>query len=1272
MIGQVRRIFVEKRREYASEAEKLCRVLKEDLQVAGLATVRIFYRYDFTGLKADEYVRAKEIIFAEPLTNLVYEEKLPLEGGAGEVQVFAVEYLPVQFDQQADLTAQCLQALTGRERPPVRTARVFALQGRLSPVELDRIKAYVINSVDAREASLEKPPHLAAETIAPADVAVLEGFNNSSGTALQELRSASDLGLDEEDFLYCQAYFRDTENREPTMTEMRVIDTYWSDHCRHTTFRTVIEEIAIKPGPFTRPVQAAYEEYLLSREAVYKEGTGQEAVCLMDLALLAMKELRQAGRLPDLDESEEVNACSIIVPAEIDGQKEEWLVMFKNETHNHPTEIEPFGGAATCLGGAIRDPLSGRAYVYQAMRVTGSADPRVKLEETLPGKLPSSKITTGAAAGYSSYGNQIGLPAGYVNEYYAPGFRAKRMEVGAVIAAAPKENVVRQKPVPGDLVLLVGGRTGRDGLGGATGSSKEHTAASLTTSGAEVQKGNAPVERRIQRLFRRPEASRLIKKCNDFGAGGVAVAIGELADGLEIDLDAVPLKYAGLDGTEIALAESQERMAVVIAPEDAEVFCRLARAENLEATVVAKVTASRRLKMLWRGRLIVDLSRDFLDSSGVRKKTKVLVPAPAEEDNYFRCLPDGVARALPDLRRAWLSNLGDLNVCSQQGLLEIFDSTAGSGTVFMPLGGKYQATPTEGMVAKLPLLDGETTTATIMACGYDPHLAMWSPFHGACFAVVEAVASVAALGGDYRRARLTLQEYFEKLGADPVRWGKPFSALLGAFYAQKKLGIPAIGGKDSMSGTFLDLHVPPTLIAFAVCPSDVRQVVSTEFKRPGSKVVLLPLPRDKSELPDFSVLGKNLLSLAALREAGLLLAAGTIKRGGLAAALSKMSFGNRIGLVLKDVVAAEDFFRAGNGSLVLELAEKTDLETMLAGLDYRVLGVTQEKAAIRINDVEIGLDEAYASWQRPLQKIFPLAGNTESGAEKFPEIPDRHNGQGKILRPRLAVARPRVLIPIFPGTTGEDDAARAFRRAGALVDTLVISNLSPAALDQSRMELVRRLEGAQILMLPGGFSDGGEPDSAAKLMVAILQKPQIQAAILKLLQERDGLILGICNGFQALVKLGLLPAGEFSVPGAPRPLALTGNQSGRYISRIVQARVVSTLSPWFNNVTAGEQHAVAISHGEGRLVAGEKTLAGLIAGGQVATRYVDWGADPGPAGSFSFNPNGSVAAIEGITSPDGRILGRMGHPERMGPYVALNIPGDKEPRLFAAGVNYFQ
>ena len=902
--------------------------------------------------------------------------------------------------------------------------------------------------------------------------------------------------------------------------------------------------------------------------------------------------------------------------------------------------------------------------------MTGSADPRVKLESTLPGKLPSSRITTEAAAGYSAYGNQIGVPAGYVAEYYAAGFRAKRMEVGAVIAAAPKKNVVRQKPVAGDVVLLVGGRTGRDGLGGATGSSQEHTAASLLTSGAEVQKGDAPVERRIQRLFRQPAVSTLIKKCNDFGAGGVSVAIGELTDGLEIDLDAVPLKYAGLDGTEVALSESQERMAVVVAPEAVEPFCRLARAENLEATVVARITDSRRLKMLWRGRPIVNLSRDFLDSSGVRKKTKVLVTAPVEAENYFRRLPAAVARELPDLRRAWLANLIDLNVCSQQGLVEMFDSTAGTGTVLMPLGGKYQATPAEGMVATLPLLDGETITTTIMTCGYDPHLSEWSPFHGACYAVVEAAARVAALGGDYRRIRLTLQEYFEKLGEDPARWGKPFSALLGAFYAQKKLSIPAIGGKDSMSGTFMDLHVPPTLIAFAVCVTAVRQIVSAELKRAGSKVVLLPLARDAHELPDFAVLEKNSSSLAALKEAGLLLAASTVKTGGLAATLSKMAFGNHIGLDFQAAIQAEDLFRADYGSLVLELAEKTELETALQGLNYRLLGLTQEKAAIQINGVEIDLAEAYACWQKPLQKIFPTVQEQEPGGDKPPFITDRHAGRGSALRPRQTVARPRVFIPVFPGTNGEDDAARAFTRAGALVDMLVISNLSPAALEQSRVELARRLEAAQIFMLPGGFSDGGEPDSAAKLMAAILRDPRIKEAVLKLLEQRDGLILGICNGFQALVKLGLLPTGKFSAPGTARPVTLARNQSGRYVSRLVQTKVVSTLSPWFSNVTAGELHMVAVSHGEGRFVAEEKVIGELIAGGQVATQYVDF--EGNPSYESSFNPNGSAAAIEGITSPDGRILGRMAHPERMGPHVALNVPGNKESRLFAAGVNYFR
>ena len=1268
MSGRVRRIFVERRREFALGALRLCRDLQENLGVTGLEAVRIVYRYDFSGVAEEEYARARDLIFAEPLTNLVYEEELPLEEGE---QVFAVELLPVQFDQQADLTAQSLQAFTGRERPPVRTARVFVLQGQLTPAEVEHIKAYLLNAVDSREASLAKPPHLQTEIVEPAAVPVFEGFNARGGKALRELQAELGLAMDEEDLIFCQAYFRDTEKREPTLTELRLIDTYWSDHCRHTTFQTVIEDVAIAPGRFTRPIEEAYKEYLLSRETVYGEQATEEKeeICLMDVALLAMKELRKKGRLPDLDESEEINACSIVVPAEINGRREEWLVMFKNETHNHPTEIEPFGGAATCLGGAIRDPLSGRAYVYQALRVTGSADPRVQFADTLPGKLSSSRITKEAAAGYSSYGNQIGVPAGYVTEFYAPGFRAKRMEVGAVIAAAPKKNVVRHKPVPGDVVLLIGGRTGRDGLGGATGSSQEHTATSLLTSGAEVQKGNAPVERRIQRLFRRPEASTLIKKCNDFGAGGVSVAIGELTDGLEIDLDAVPLKYAGLDGTEIALSESQERMAVVVSAKNAEPFCRLAHTENLEATAVAKVTGSRRLQMHWRGQTVVNLSRDFLDSSGVHKKIKVVVTAPAEEKNYFRRLPADTARKLPDLHRAWLANLADLNVCSQQGLVEMFDSTAGGGTVLMPLGGRYQATPAEGMAALLPLQQGQTTTTTLMTCGYDPHLAAWSPFHGACYAVVEAAVRIAALGGDYRRIRLTLQEYFEKLGDDPARWGKPFSALLGAFYAQKKLGIPAIGGKDSMSGTFMELHVPPTLIAFAVGITDARQVISAEFKKAGSKVILLPLTRDDSELPDFAVLEKNLSSLTALQESGRLLAAATVKTGGLAAALSKMAFGNRLGLRLETVEEAGDLFRPDYGSLILEIEAATALKTALQGLPYRLLGVTQEKPVIAINNLEIDLEEAFASWQQPLSKIFPAAPAEESAAEKPPLITDRHAGRGRALKPRRKTARPRVLIPVFPGTNGEDDAARAFTQAGALVDTLIFNNLTPATLEQSKVEMALRLKAAQILMLPGGFSDGGEPDTAAKLMVAFLSDPRLQEAVLKLLEKQDGLILGVCNGFQALVKLGLLPAGKFSAPGEPHRVTLTKNHSGRYISRLVQVKVVSTLSPWFSNVKAGALHTVPISHGEGRFVAGEKTLAELIAAGQVATQYADFAGHPSQ--EYSFNANGSQAAVEGITSPDGRILGRMAHPERMGPHVALNIPGDKKPRLFAAGVDYF-
>ncbi len=1251
----VKRIFVEKKKGFDVEAHSLYSEFKHNLGIKGLEGVRVVNRYDLTGVTGEEYARSRNTIFAEPNLDNVYDEELPVAAGD---RIFAMEYLPGQYDQRADSAAQCVQILTQKERPEVSTAKVIILRGDISDSELARIKAYCINPIESREASLIKPDKLEIQTQSSPDVAVLKGFINTSSVELSRLYNDLGLAMNIEDFFFCQDYFRDKEGRDPSLTEIRVIDTYWSDHCRHTTFLTEISDVFFEAGRYSRPVQAAYRDYLAARDHVY--GDRKKEMCLMDLAVIGMKELRSRGLLDDLDESEEVNACSIVVQAEVDGQPQEWLVMFKNETHNHPTEIEPFGGAATCLGGAIRDPLSGRSYVYQAMRVTGSGDPRARIEDTLSGKLPQRKITIAAAAGYSSYGNQIGLATGQVAEVYDPGFIAKRMEVGAVIAAAPRSNVVRSSPVPGDVVLLVGGRTGRDGCGGATGSSKEHTIDSLSTCGAEVQKGNPPTERKIQRLFRHPIVSRMIKRCNDFGAGGVSVAIGELTDGLLINLDAVPKKYEGLDGTELAISESQERMAVVVAAPDAAAFARFAAAENLEVTPVAEVTGDKRLKMVWRKKAIVDISRDFLNTNGVRQSTTVAVQAPPETENYF-ALP--VVSA--NLKTAWLSNLADLNVAGQKGLVERFDSTIGAATVLMPFGGKHQATPSEGMVAKLPVLEGDTTTGTIMTYGYNPRIGKWSPFHGAVYAVVEAVAKVAALGGDYRKIRLTLQEYFEKLGQDPSRWGKPFSALLGAYHAQTQFGIPAIGGKDSMSGTFMDLHVPPTLVAFAVDTVDVRRVISQEFKQLGCKVVLVPAPRDADELPDFAVLRRNYAKIHGLITSGKVLAAHSVRLGGVAAAVSKMAFGNRIGLKFEGQVTPADLFTRDYGAIILELPVATDLALEFGEVKYKELGRTQA-GAITVNGLNISLEEAFAAWEKPLEKIFPTklsdAATTGPSSVSFTKR--------SLHRPALSIAKPRILIPVFPGTNCEYDTSRAFTKAGGLVETLVIRNLTAADVEESIAALVKGIANSQIIMLPGGFSAGDEPDGSGKFIATMFRNPRIKEAVTNFLRQRDGLMLGICNGFQALIKLGLVPYGKIIDELTPDCPTLTFNKIGRHVSCLVQTKVTSTLSPWFSNLSVGDIHTIAVSHGEGRFVANDREIAAMIAGGQIATQYVDF--DGNPAASIPFNPNGSAAAVEGITSPDGRILGKMGHSERIGPNVAINVPGEKDQRLFAAGVAYFR
>ena len=1253
----VRRIYVEKKPGFDVEAGGLLQDLQDNVGLSGLSRLRLVNRYDVAGLDDAEYALARETVFAEPPADTVFDETIDFGAGA---RVFAMEYLPGQYDQRADWAAQCIQVVTQKERPDVVSAKLVALYGELSDEQFAAVKAYCINPVEAREASLDKPETLAIEAPVPADVAIIEGFGALDQAGLNALASEMGLAMSLADLTFCQSYFRDTEHRDPFVTEIRVIDTYWSDHCRHTTFFAAVDRVTIDPGEYTAPIAAAYESYQAARSRIYADAPRE--MCLMDLATMGMKQLKRAGKLADLDESDENNACSIVVDAVIDGKPEPWLVMFKNETHNHPTEIEPFGGAATCLGGAIRDPLSGRSYVYQAMRVTGSADPRQKLEDTLPGKLPQRKITTGAAAGYSSYGNQIGLATGQVAEVYHPGYVAKRMEIGAVIAAAPKDNVVRKTLTPGDAVILVGGRTGRDGCGGATGSSKEHTEDSLATCGAEVQKGNPPTERKIQRLFRQPAASRLIKKCNDFGAGGVSVAIGELADGLDIDLDAVPKKYEGLDGTELAISESQERMAVVVDAADAAKFIELAAAENLEATLVARVAGTRRLRMNWRGKPIVDISRDFLDTNGVRQHAAVRVAAPPAADSYFAAAAATMAGS--DLAAAWLANLADLNVCSQRGMVERFDSSIGAATILMPFGGAQQATPPEGMASKLPVLEGETSSGTLMAYGFNPFLSEWSPFHGAVYAVTESVAKIVAMGGDPARVRLTLQEYFEKLGSDETRWGKPFSALLGAYWAQTQLGTAAIGGKDSMSGSFRDLDVPPTLVSFAVAPVEAERVISPEFKNPGSHVVLVPLARDAAGMPDFDTVNRAFARVADLITAKQVVAARTVRLGGVAAAVSLMAFGNRIGFAFDAAICREQLFSPDHGSLVLELAAGEDPASLLSGISYILLGKTQALPEISVLGVTVSLAAAQRAWDTPLEKVFPTQTGQTAETAVFQPFPVTKPAA----KAKTSLAKPRVIIPVFPGTNCEYDSARAFAKAGGDPQVFVVRNLSARDIEESVDALAKAIRSAQILMLPGGFSAGDEPDGSGKFIAALFHSPILTDAVMQLLNERDGLVLGICNGFQALIKLGLLPYGQIRPLSEDSP-TLTFNRIGRHISRMADTRVVSGLSPWLSLVKPGDIHSIPVSHGEGRLVASRQHLERMAAQGQIATQYVN--ADGNPSMAIEVNPNGSDWAIEGITSPDGRVFGKMGHSERIGSHVAVNVPGAKDQQIFAAGVRYF-
>ena len=1247
----VRRIYVEKRPGFDVQAQGKCRELCEVLGTQKLTKLRVFQRYDVENLPDDAFDKARGVIFSEPNADIVYDEELPKMSGA---RLIAVEFLPGQYDQRADSAAQCLQLLTRQERPRVACARVYALFGEVDDALRGRILGQLINPVEAREASMEKPATLAMHAERALDVQAVEGFISMEPDALAQMVRSLGMAMTAEDLAFCQAYFRDEERRDPTITELRAIDTYWSDHCRHTTFLTAIDGIVFPETKLGAPIRAAYDAYLDARRNVY--GSREKDVSLMDMAVLGMKELRRQGKLEDLDASDEINACSIVVHAHVDGEDQEWLVMFKNETHNHPTEIEGFGGAATCLGGAIRDPLSGRSYVYQAMRITGSGDPRTPFDQTRPGKLPQRRITTTAAAGFSSYGNQIGLAAGKVQEIYHPGFVAKRMELGAVIGATPRDHVRREAPEAGDVVILLGGRTGRDGCGGATGSSKAHNLESLTTCGAEVQKGNPPTERCIQRLFRNAEFARLVKRCNDFGAGGVCVAVGELAPGLEINLDAVPKKYEGLDGTELAISESQERMACVIAPADVARFMELAAGENLEATQVAVVTQRPRLRMAWRGKTIVDLSRAFLDTNGVTQHASAEISAPDEDAPYLTTLPDFAAGK--DVKTAWLGALSDLNVCSQKGLVECFDGTIGAGTVLAPYGGLHRETPVEAMAALLPV-DGETSTATLMAHGYDPYLSSWSPFHGAVYAVTHSLAKIVAAGGDARTCRLTFQEYFERLNKDPEKWGNPVAAMLGGLAAQLAYGTASIGGKDSMSGTFEDIHVPPTLVSFAVNVADVRDVVSGEFKSAGHQLGLLRAPRTDALLPDTDAMLALYDRLGELMRAGKVVAAHTVERGGIAAAVTMMALGNRIGAKLRTDLTAEDLFLPLYGSIVVEMAAGERVPA-----EFEPLGETVAQPALSAGEAAISLCEARKAWCRPLESVFPT--KAEAPMTAAPYVPF---GTREAKRPAVRVAKPRVFIPAFPGTNCEMDSARAFRRAGAEVETFIFKNLTPQGVEESAQALERGIRNAQIVMLPGGFSAGDEPDGSGKFIATALRNPRVADAIDELLGARDGLMLGICNGFQALVKLGLLPYGDMRILSESDP-TLTFNTVGRHAATHVNTVVSSVKSPWMAGVNPGDVHAVAISHGEGRFVCTESLLKSLLAGGQIVTQYC--GPDGIPAADMPHNPNGSCWAVEGICSPDGRILGKMGHSERIGAGVCKNIPGEHDQKLFVSGVRYFQ
>ena len=1254
----VRRIFVEKKPAYAVKAGELREELENYLGIHNVKNVRVLIRYDIENLSEETYKKALVTIFSEPPVDLVYEEEFTRNPGD---LVFSVEYLPGQFDQRADSAEQCVKLLKEDEEPVIRSATTYVVTAPLTAEQEEAIKSFCINPVDSRQADEEKPETLVTEFEVPEDILYFDGFADSSEEELKALYGTLNLAMTFKDFLHIQNYYKKEEHRDPSVTEIRVLDTYWSDHCRHTTFSTELKNVSFTDGDYREPMEETYKQYLADREVIYK-GRDDKYVCLMDLALMAMKKLRSEGKLQDMEVSDEINACSIVVPVEIDGVTEEWLVNFKNETHNHPTEIEPFGGAATCLGGAIRDPLSGRTYVYQAMRVTGAADPTRPLGETLKGKLPQRKIVNSAAQGYSSYGNQIGLATGYVKELYHPGYVAKRMEIGAVMGAAPRKYVIRETSDPGDIIILLGGRTGRDGIGGATGSSKVHTTSSIEVCGAEVQKGNAPTERKIQRMFRRPEVSRIIKKCNDFGAGGVSVAIGELAAGLKIDLDKVPKKYAGLDGTEIAISESQERMAVVVDPKDVNRFLGYAAEENLEAVTVAVVTEEPRLKMDWRGKTIVDLSRAFLDTNGAHQEADVTLEVPGRAGNLFD------KADVADVREKWLGMLSDLNVCSQKGLVERFDGSIGAGSVFMPYGGRYQLTETQAMVAKLPVLKGHTDTVTMMSYGFDPRLSSWSPYHGAVYAVVSSVAKIVAAGGDYSRIRFTFQEYFRRMNENPSRWSQPFSALLGAYSAQLGFGLPSIGGKDSMSGTFDtedgEINVPPTLVSFAVDVNSHKNVITPEFKRPGSKIVVFRIARNQYDLPDYSQVMDGYGKIFEDIKAGRIISAYAVEGNGLAEAVSKMAFGNKLGVKIEHNVDPRDFFAAAWGDIVCEVP---DGMVGQLSISYTVIGEVTDRGAFEYGNVTISMEEALDAWMTPLEDVFPTAAGREARGEEA-ALEEKLYHSGAVYVCDHKIGQPTVFIPVFPGTNCEYDSARAFERAGAKVVTRVLRNMSAEDIRQSVDEYRREIAKAQIVMFPGGFSAGDEPEGSAKFFATVFRNAVMKEEIEKLLGERDGLMLGICNGFQALIKLGLLPEGEIKEQGPESP-TLAMNTIGRHVSKMVYTKVVSDKSPWLAGAGLGSVYCNPASHGEGRFVANESWLHRLFANGQVATQYVD---DQGRCTMDEYwNPNGSYMAIEGITSPDGRILGKMAHSERRGEAVAMNIYGEQDMKIFESGVRYF-